>query len=98
MIWPAAPKPKIPRCFPSPAPLVAGKDRIGDVRKSSIDDMQIGPAHAAGGDFYAHIAGPGDRIFPRLKPKRRTGRRQDHGVHLVRYPHATVCSLAGATK
>jgi hypothetical protein len=74
--------------------LMAGHDRIGDVRQFSIDDMQIGPAHAAGGDIDAHIAGPGDRIFPRLKPKRRTGRRQDHGVHLVRYPHASVCSLA----
>ena len=78
--------------------LMAGHDRIGDVRQFSIDDMQIGPAHAAGGDLDAHIAGPGDRIFPRLKPKRRAGRRQDHGVHLVRYPHASVCSLAGATR
>ena len=28
--------------------LMAGHDRIGDVRQFSIDDMQIGPAHAAG--------------------------------------------------
>ena len=76
--------------------LMAGHDRIGDVRQFSIDDMQIGPAHAAGADLDAHIAGPGDRIFPRFKPKRRAGRRQDHGVHFVRYPHTTVCSLAGA--
>ncbi len=70
--------------------LMAGDDRIGDVRQFSIDDMQIGPAHAAGTHLDAHFAGPGHRICPRLKPKRRAGRRQDHGVHLVRYPHASV--------
>jgi hypothetical protein len=61
---------------------MAGNDRIGDIRQFSIDDMQIGPAHAAGADLDAHIAGSGDRIFPRFKPERRAGRCQDHGVHL----------------
>ena len=63
--------------------LMAGNDRIGDTRQIPIDDMQIGPAHAAGAHLDAHIARPGHRIFPRLKPKRRAGRRQDHGVHFV---------------
>jgi hypothetical protein len=60
--------------------------------------MQIGPAHAAGGDLDAYIAGPGDRIFPRLKPKRRPGRRQDHGVHIVCHPHASVRNLSATTR
>ena len=62
--------------------LVAGNDRIGDIRQFSVDDVQIGPAYAAGADLDAHIAGPGRRILPWLKPERRAGRRQDHGVHL----------------
>jgi hypothetical protein len=61
---------------------MAGNDRIGNIRQFSVDDVQIGPAYAAGADLHAHISRPGRRILPRLKPKRRSGCRQDHGVHL----------------
>ena len=71
--------------------LVAGNNRIGRIGQFSIDDMQIGPAHAAGTDLDAHIAGPGNRVLlPLLKSERRAGRRQDHGVHLVCRPPVNV--------
>ena len=62
--------------------LMAGNDRIGDFGQFTVHHMQIGTAHAAGTDPDAHVARPGCRILPRFKPERRSGRRQDHGVHL----------------
>jgi hypothetical protein len=62
--------------------LMARNDRIGDIGQFSVNDMQIGPAHAAGADLDAHVARRGFRIVPPLEPERRTGCRQDHGVHL----------------
>jgi len=77
--------------------LMAGNNRIGDFRQFAVDDMQIGAANAAGTDPDAHISGPRRRILPQLKPERRAGRRQDHGVHLVCHPHASACTLSGSS-
>ena len=60
---------------------MTGNDRIGDVGQFTVDDMQVGAAHAAGADPDAHVARPGRRILPRFEPERRSGRRQNHGVH-----------------
>ena len=63
--------------------LVARNDGVVYVRQLAVDDMQIGPADAAGIDPDAHIAGAGCRILPFLQLKRRAGRRQNHGLHCV---------------
>ena len=39
--------------------LVSGNNRIGDVRQVTIDDMQIGAAHAAGADLDTHLTRTG---------------------------------------
>src|SRR5262249_34025963 len=80
-----------------PDHFVAGNDRIGDIRQLAVDDMQVGPAYAAGADLDARVAGAGFRIVPPLKPERRTGRRQDHGMHLSVLTQACRI-LAGMTR
>ena len=62
---------------------MAGNDGIIDAGQLAIHDVQIGPAHAADAHPDAHDTGSGRRIVPLLKLKRRTGRRQNHGVHRV---------------
>jgi HSP20 family protein len=78
--------------------LMAGNNWIGNAGQFSINDMQISPAYTAGTHLDPHFAGPGQRIFPWLKPQRRARRRQDHGVHLVRCPHANVSTLHRPTR
>ena len=45
-------------------------DRIFDVGKLGVDDVQVRPANSAGADLHPNLAFAGDRIFPLLHLKR----------------------------
>jgi len=45
-------------------------DRIFDVGKLGVDDVQVRPANSAGADLHPNLAFAGDRIFALLNLKR----------------------------
>ncbi len=49
---------------------VARHDRIFDVGKLGVDDVQVRPADPAGADLHPNLAFAGDRIFALLHLKR----------------------------
>ena len=61
---------------------VAGDHGVFDVRQFAIDDVQVGPANAAGAHTHADLSVIRKRIGALLRLQRRTRRRQNHRVHL----------------
>jgi hypothetical protein len=76
---------------------MAGNNGIANTRQFAIHHMQIGPAHTTGADFNAHRASAGYWIVPLLKPKRRAGRHQNHGMHRT-FLLATVTGNVSAAR
>jgi hypothetical protein len=61
--------------------LMAGYDRVANVRQLTVDDMQVGPVDTAGIDLHPHLAPFELRVRPLYPCQRRSRRGKDHGVH-----------------
>jgi hypothetical protein len=61
--------------------LVTGHDRIGNIGQFTVDNVEIGAAHAAGADLDADHAGTRRRIWPLAQNQRFAWRLQYHGLH-----------------
>jgi hypothetical protein len=61
--------------------LVTGHDRIGDIGQFTVDNVEIGAAHAAGADLDADHAGTRCRIWSLAQNQRFAWCLQYHGLH-----------------
>jgi hypothetical protein len=65
---------------------VSGNDGQLWVGQFAVDNVEIGPADAAGFNPDAHLAGPGDRIGQFLEDQRGTGLVEHHAKHCGLFP------------
>ena len=72
----------LPHCRNAPHDLVAGHDRKPRVRQLAIHDMQIGPAHTAGGDLDQNFAGRRAGHRPLSHDQRSTRPLEHHGAQM----------------
>jgi hypothetical protein len=62
---------------------VAGNERQFGLREITVDDVEVGAADRAGGDFDKHLAGAWARQLPLNQPKRLANSLEHHRLHVI---------------